>query len=247
MPDDEPRPAAMDIEEYARHRHFYDDEVPPLLDRELQSRSWKSYADLGCGDGSLLLALRARGYFRGREVHALDLSRTRIDRVRVLCPEVDASVGSAQDLQGFPDGSLDFVVSTQVIEHVPDDQKMISEIARVLAPGGTAYLTTIYKKWYGWYFYRCNGRWVIDPTHLREYRSDAELLGDGTPAGLTVVENRKTPLAFPLADFFLRRAGADSRVYSNARLRALRGVRVPIPGYHNWELVLRKSERGKVR
>jgi len=230
----------MDIEEYARNRHFYEDDVPPLLERELANRSWRRYADLGCGDGTLLLALKKRGYFRGREVHALDLSRTRIDRVRALCPEFDANVGSAQDLQAFPDGSLDFVVSTQVIEHVPDDQKMISEIARVLAPGGTAYVTTVHKKWYGWYFYRCNGRWVIDPTHLREYRNDAELLRERAPAGLQVAENRKTQLFFPVADFFLRRLGTGDRLYSSAWVRTIRRMRIPIPGYYTWELVFHK-------
>src|SRR5207248_2495402 len=89
----------------------------------------------------------------------------------------------------------------------PGDGMRISEIARVLAPGGTAYVTTVHKKWYGWYFYRCNGRWVIDPTHLREYRNDAELLRERAPAGLQVAENRKTQLFFPVADFFLRRLG----------------------------------------
>lgn len=231
----------MDIEEYARNRHFYDDDVPPLLARELLARPFRTYADLGCGDGALLLALQRGGLLRGREVHALDLSQMRIDRVRTLFSGIDARVGSAQDLSGFPDGSLDFVVSTQVIEHVPDDRKMLSEIARVLSPGGTAYVTTIHKKWFGWYFYRCNGKWVLDPTHLREYRNDAELLGDGAPAGLQVVENRKTALAFPVADFFLRRLGASSAVYSNAWLKAVRRARVPVPGYYNWELVFRKS------
>jgi len=232
----------MDIEEYARNRHFYEDEVPALLEHELATRAWRRYADLGCGDGNLLLALRARGHFRDREVHALDLSRTRIDRVRALCPEFDAKVGGVQELQGFADASLDFVVSTQVIEHVPDDQKMLSEIARVLAPGGTAYVTTVHKKWYGWYFYRCNGKWVIDPTHLREYRRDSELLRERAPGGLEVLENRKTQLFFPVADFFLRRFGAENRVYSNSWLKVIRRLRIPIPGYFNWELVLRKPQ-----
>ena len=234
----------MDIEEYARHRHFIEEEIPPLLEQQLSSRSWRRYADLGCGDGSLLFALKQRGYFRGREVHALDLSRTRIDRVRALCPEFETSVGSAQDLQRFPDASLDFVVSTQVIEHVPDDQKMLSEIARVLTPGGTAYVTTVHKKWYGWYFYRCNGKWVMDPTHLREYRRDEELLCERAPAGLEVVENRKSHFSFPLADFFLRRLGASDRFYSSSWLPTIRRLRIPIPGYYNWELVLRKPEGG---
>ena len=230
----------MDIEAYAGNRQFYEDQVPALLEHELSHRSWKNFADLGCGDGNLLLALHGRGHFKERQVYALDLSELRVGRVRALCPDFKVQVGSAQDLPGFSDGSLDFIVSTQVIEHVPDDQRMLSEIARVLAPGGTAYITTVHRKWYGWYFYRCNGKWVIDPTHLREYGADEELFHEKNPAGLEVVVNIKTQLCFPVADFFLRRVGAGNRVYSNRFLRALRRLQVPIPGYFNWELVLLK-------
>ena len=52
------------------------------------------------------------------------------------------------------------------------------------ARAGSLYLTTVFKGWYAWYFYRCEGRWTVDPTHLREYRSDAELLPRVASQGL---------------------------------------------------------------
>lgn len=41
----------------------------------------------------------------------------------------------------FDDSSVDVVISNHVLEHVPDDRKAISEMFRVLKPGGFAILT----------------------------------------------------------------------------------------------------------
>lgn len=41
----------------------------------------------------------------------------------------------------FPDSSFDAVLSFDVLEHIPDAQKALQEIARVLRPGGTLLLT----------------------------------------------------------------------------------------------------------
>ena len=43
---------------------------------------------------------------------------------------------------GFGDESFDFVITFQVIEHIDDDAAFVSEIARVLRPGGRLILTT---------------------------------------------------------------------------------------------------------
>ncbi len=40
----------------------------------------------------------------------------------------------------FADGSFDVVLCSHVFEHVPDDRKAVSEVHRVLAPGGWAIL-----------------------------------------------------------------------------------------------------------
>ncbi|MFI3317710.1 MAG: class I SAM-dependent methyltransferase [Rikenellaceae bacterium] len=42
----------------------------------------------------------------------------------------------------FKDGSFDCVVSFQVIEHIKDDRTFVSEIKRVLRPGGVAIIST---------------------------------------------------------------------------------------------------------
>jgi SAM-dependent methyltransferase len=50
-------------------------------------------------------------------------------------------VGSALDLP-FPDQSFDTVVSTEVLEHVPDPLRALTEMRRVLKVGGMLVLTT---------------------------------------------------------------------------------------------------------
>jgi SAM-dependent methyltransferase len=39
----------------------------------------------------------------------------------------------------YPEGSFDAVICSHVLEHVPDDGKAMSEVFRVLRPGGTAW------------------------------------------------------------------------------------------------------------
>ncbi|KAA3622780.1 MAG: class I SAM-dependent methyltransferase [Flavobacterium sp.] len=40
----------------------------------------------------------------------------------------------------FDDNSYDFIICNHVLEHIPDDEKAMKELYRVLAPGGTAIL-----------------------------------------------------------------------------------------------------------
>lgn len=62
-------------------------------------------------------------------------------------------------LAGIEDGSFDFVVSFQVIEHIEADDKYVSEIHRVLKPGGKFIVTTPNKKM----------SITRNPWHVREY------------------------------------------------------------------------------
>jgi SAM-dependent methyltransferase len=52
-------------------------------------------------------------------------------------------IGSADDLP-IEDDSADAVLSSQVIEHLPDPEKAIAEAARVLKPGGLLFLSYPY-------------------------------------------------------------------------------------------------------
>ncbi len=110
--------------------------VLPLLIRE----PGRSVLDAGCGFGIYAVTLARMGY----EVTALDADESRIEGVRALGRSVsskfEARVGDLCALP-LPDASFDKVLCSDVLEHIEDDQAAVSQLARVLKPGGTLVLT----------------------------------------------------------------------------------------------------------
>lgn len=92
--------------------------------------------DLGCGDGRLGADLDAA------ELTAADVSPVALERARRRLPE--ARVVELEPDAPLPlgDGGFDLVLCAETIEHVRDVQLLLSEIRRVLRPGGTLALTT---------------------------------------------------------------------------------------------------------
>ena len=231
----------LDIEKYSsKAPQYYSENVPDLLKKIIETQNLKTLLDCGCGDGNLLYALKKRGYFENRKIFAVDLSETRVRLVGRIDPTIHASVDSVEELNTVSDHTIELLISTQVIEHV-DDKKAIEAMSRVLKKDGRIYLSTVFKKWYAWYFYRNKGRWVLDPTHLREYSREAQLLDLILASGFRVLENQKSLFWFPVIDFFVKRIEIKNRsLYENRILSLLRRIKVPILGYYNWELVLVK-------
>ena len=177
---------------------------------------------------------------QAKSVYALDLSQDRLDRVKEMNRDFTCLVADACDTS-LGDGSIDLLLSTQVIEHVNDDNEMVKEMYRILHADGTVYLSTVFKKRYAWYFYRCNNKWTLDPTHLREYTQEDQLLSLLEADGFEILANEKTLDSRPLADAVFRRLRVTKYVYRFPFMRLLRKIRIPVPGYYIWELVLRKK------
>jgi SAM-dependent methyltransferase len=73
------------------------------------------------------------------EVRAVDISARMVELARAR--GVDAQLGDVQALP-FADGSFDAVVAAWMLYHVPDLDRGLAEIARVLEPGGTLVAVT---------------------------------------------------------------------------------------------------------
>jgi SAM-dependent methyltransferase len=222
--------------------HFEAPRLPPLFERHFPAGPL-ALADLGCGDGPLFPALvRGGRVSRERPVFAVDLEPARLARVEARFPWIETVVASADSVPAIADASLDAVVSTMVLEHVPDERAYLGEILRQLRRGGRAYLTTVFKKPWAWYFRKREGESVLDPSHLREYTDLAAFRALVTGSGLEIVALERRLLWFPLLDPLLFRIGGRVPGLASRQtlLRALRAVKVPILGYYALELVLER-------
>jgi len=88
--------------------------------------------DAGCGEGILSVMLAAKGC----TVTGVDLSEPNIEAAKKYAAEEGASdrttfmVGDIEHMS-FPDKSFDYVVSSHVLEHVPDFQQGARELGRL--------------------------------------------------------------------------------------------------------------------
>ena len=92
--------------------------------------------DLGCGDGRLSAELDAA------ELTAADVSPTALERARRRLPGARVVELEPDAPLPFDDGAFDLVLCSETIEHVRDVQLLLSEVRRVLRPGGVLALTT---------------------------------------------------------------------------------------------------------
>jgi len=92
--------------------------------------------DLGCGDG------RLTGELDATELTAADVSPVALERARTRLPNARLVELEPDAALPFDDGAFDLVLCAETIEHVRDVQLLLSEIRRVLRPGGALALTT---------------------------------------------------------------------------------------------------------
>lgn len=95
------------------------------------------FLDMGCGPGVLTRELASMG-FSGIGVDAspamIDIS-TKAAESNGFSETWSYLVGDVENLP-VPDASVDAVICSGVIDYLPSDDKLISEAARVLKPGG---------------------------------------------------------------------------------------------------------------
>lgn len=97
--------------------------------------------DIGCGTG-----LFVEKYIQnGGSGTGLDISGKMVAKARRRCPECEFIVGTGEKLP-FGDCSFNAVSSVLVFSYVKDPVAMLSEVYRVLEPGGSVALCTLGKK-----------------------------------------------------------------------------------------------------
>jgi SAM-dependent methyltransferase len=113
------------------------------LDRRLPVAPGDRVLDLGCGGGRHAFEL----YRRGAHVVAFDRNVDDLAEVDAMFKAMreagEAPDGAtAETVEGdalrmpFPDAHFDTVIAAEILEHIPEDEVAMAELARVVRPGG---------------------------------------------------------------------------------------------------------------
>jgi SAM-dependent methyltransferase len=203
----------------------------------------QNLADLGCGDGPWFNLLYKQGYIsEACKVYAVDLEIARLQRVVARFPWIKIVESSAESVPQIPDQSVDFVISTMVMEHVYNEKKYLSEIFRILKPSAKAYITTVFKKKWAIFYRKRNGEFVLDKSHIREYTDLEALKKLITNNGLEIVDIKINQLKISILKPIFRIWKRKERTVTRG-IRFLLLPKLPIPGYYELELVVKRHER----
>ncbi len=101
----------------------------------------KKVLDLACGSGGLSRKLKAR--FPSAAILGVDFNPRAIAYAKKKDKGIKGLSYRTADAQQLPlkDASVDVVIGLDMLDHVPDYNKCLSEIHRVLRPGGDLVLT----------------------------------------------------------------------------------------------------------
>jgi ubiquinone/menaquinone biosynthesis C-methylase UbiE len=118
--------------------------VPPLVEDLLDDlRGTRRALDAGCGPGQFTIMMAER--LPDAEVWGIDLAPTMIELARQHAAKSPAAARLHFEVADvarlpFPDNHFDAALSSGSIKHWPDPAAGLSEIHRVLAPGGRAFI-----------------------------------------------------------------------------------------------------------
>jgi SAM-dependent methyltransferase len=109
----------------------------PMLER-IRGRGFKSALDVGCGEGRFCRMMQDCGI---RSI-GIDPTEALLEQARRRDPAGIYQTGRAEALD-FPDRTFDLVVSYLTLIDIPGIEPAITEMARVLQPGGTLLIANL--------------------------------------------------------------------------------------------------------
>jgi ubiquinone/menaquinone biosynthesis C-methylase UbiE len=126
--------------------HFYDRRYGEIQREKYDAvlaniRNVGRILDAGCGTGMLLGPLLEKA----KLVIGIDMSTKMLCAAKKRAPGASLVLADADNLP-FADGSFDVVVSVTLLQNMPNPNRTVREIARVIRPGGTAIITSLKRK-----------------------------------------------------------------------------------------------------
>jgi ubiquinone/menaquinone biosynthesis C-methylase UbiE len=121
---------------YAKGLRLVEQIVDPMLDHLKIDPAGKRVLEIGCGIGRLFEGLSQRF----AEVYGIDVSSQMLEYGKANCPVQAVWIhGDGLSLTGIDSETIDYVISYEVIQHIPSKtiiEKYIRESYRVLKQGG---------------------------------------------------------------------------------------------------------------
>jgi len=113
--------------------------------------------DLGCGNGYLLEQIHSRN--PDARLIGVDFSETLLHNARSRVPYAKLCCADLNVGIPFDSFSQDVIVSTEVIEHLVNPRRFLSEANRILKPNGMFVIT--FPNVDAWLVYRLLGEWLV--------------------------------------------------------------------------------------
>lgn len=142
--------------------------IPTLRDEAaarvfwLDAKPCGQLLEVGFGNGATLARLKALRW----NVSGVEFDPVAVELARQL--GVDARLGSLED-GAYPDAGFDAVVSSHLLEHLPDPLAHLKECHRILRPGGRLVLTTPNAASLGHRMFGQHWRGLEPPRHLHVF------------------------------------------------------------------------------
>jgi ubiquinone/menaquinone biosynthesis C-methylase UbiE len=161
--------------------------------------------DVGCGPGSLTFALLEAANIAS--VTGIDLTESFVaaGRARATDPRISFDVGDALALP-YGDATFDRAYSMLVLHFIADSARAVSEMRRVVRPGGTI-AAAVWDNYGGQQFTRMlwDVATVLDPQvvppYFRPLNSDGEMAALWRESGLYNVEQSSLTIRMTFRDF----------------------------------------------
>lgn len=117
--------------------------------------------DVGCGGGILTEALARTG----AQITGIDLSEASLEIARRHAKEqglnIDYRYESIEQVAEKHAGKFDVITCMEMLEHVPEPDKIISACSRLLKPGGHAFFSSINRTFKSFLFAIVGGEYIL--------------------------------------------------------------------------------------
>lgn len=218
---------AQDVAGFAKFDEAYFDLYPYLLDYfPAEQIRGKRVLEIGLGYGSTSQKIAESG----ADYVGLDIANGPVEivrqRLRLHGLNGEAMLGNALSLP-FPDKYFDCVISIGCLHHTGDTQRAVSEVFRVLKPGGKAVVMV--------YNALCYKNWIIAP--LETLRTQLSAMTSGSEK-LRLAHDRDTQGRPPpeTAFFSIRQL---NQVFRDFRVKEFRKENCYLRFPRSWRLIRR--------